>query len=63
MKLKEKVPGYTEPEMPFKSNKLIRDFNELYAKIYDKEKLIQVWSFQHHLNPDQRNCQIIFKGM
>jgi len=42
MKLKEKVPGYTEPEMPFKSNKLIRDFNELYAKIYDKEKLIQV---------------------
>ena len=38
--LKQKVPGYVEPNMPFKSNTLIRDFNELYAKIYDKEKFI-----------------------
>jgi hypothetical protein len=29
--------------MPFKSSNLIRDYNYLYAKIYDKEKFIQAW--------------------
>ena len=38
--LKQNMPSYVEPNMPFKSNTLIRDFNELYAKIYDKEKFI-----------------------
>jgi len=41
IKLKGKQPEYEEPPIPFKSNNLIRDFNELYAKIYDKEKFIQ----------------------
>lgn len=41
-KLKTMDPQFKEPNMPFMSNNLIRDFNDLYAKIYDKEKLIQV---------------------
>ena len=40
-KLKTKVEGFEEPRIPFRSNELIRDFNGLYAKIYDKEKFIQ----------------------
>jgi hypothetical protein len=28
--------------VPFKENALIRDFNELYAKIYDKEKYVNM---------------------
>jgi len=39
-KIKSQVPTFVEPNMPFKSCNLIRDFNELYKKIYDKEKLI-----------------------
>ena len=39
--LKQKNQNYIEPALPFKSNALIRDFNDLYAKIYDKEKFIQ----------------------
>jgi len=27
--------------IPFSSTNLIRDYNPLYAKIYDKEKMIQ----------------------
>jgi len=30
--------------MPFDSKIVIKDYNFLYAKIYDKEKLIQMWS-------------------
>jgi len=45
-KVNNKVLGankdYEEPAIPFKSNNLIRDFNSLYAKIYDKEKYIQI---------------------
>ena len=40
-KLKKQNPNYLEPPLPFKSNNLIRDFNQLYAKIYDKERFIQ----------------------
>lgn len=39
-KLVSKDSGFTEPKMPFKSSNLIRDYNQLYAKIYDKEKFI-----------------------
>jgi len=38
--LKKKDGNYEEPNIPFKPNNLIRDFNFLYAKIYDKEKFI-----------------------
>jgi len=40
-KIKLKNPDFEEPAVPFKSSNLIRDFNQLYAKIYDKEKFIQ----------------------
>jgi len=40
-KLKKSNPDFEEPEFPFKSSNLIKDFNELYSKIYDKEKFIQ----------------------
>ena len=40
-KLKQQSADYEEPVIPFKSDHLIKDFNELYGKIYDKEKLIQ----------------------
>ena len=39
-KIKAKHPDFEEPNQPFKSSNLIRNFNELYAKIYDKEKFI-----------------------
>jgi len=29
---------------PFKQSNLIRDYNELYQKIYDKEKYINLWT-------------------
>ena len=38
--IKSKKPDFKEPLIPFKSGALIKDFNELYAKIYDKEKFI-----------------------
>ena len=34
-------PTFVEPAYPFKTNCLIKDFNSLYAKVYDKEKFIQ----------------------
>ena len=40
-KIKSKQPDFEEPDYPFRSSNLIREFNELYAKIYDKEKFIQ----------------------
>jgi len=39
-KILSKNPEYEEPPVPFRSNTLIKDFNALYAKIYDKEKFI-----------------------
>ena len=38
--------AYKVPEVPFQNTTLIRDFNGLYAKIYDKEKFIQAWSLK-----------------
>jgi serine/threonine-protein phosphatase 2A regulatory subunit B' len=40
-KIKKGNHAYEEPPIPFRSGTLIRDFNGLYAKIYDKEKFIQ----------------------
>jgi serine/threonine-protein phosphatase 2A regulatory subunit B' len=40
-KIKKQDPNFTEPVVPFKSSNLIKDFNDLYCKIYDKEKFIQ----------------------
>ena len=34
-------PTFQEPAIPFRSSNLIKDFNMLYSKIYDKEKFIQ----------------------
>ena len=39
--LVKKDSTYKEPNLPFQDHILIRDFNHLYAKIYDKEKFIQ----------------------
>ena len=52
-KLKQQNNHYQEPECkilpsflivldPFKQSVLIKDFNELYSKIYDKEKFINL---------------------
>jgi len=38
--LKSKSSGYVPPEVPFKSNDLVANYNTLYKKIYDKEKFI-----------------------
>lgn len=40
--IKDSNPQYTEPLIPFKSDALICDFNELYKKIYDKEKYVNL---------------------
>ena len=42
-KLKQHDNNFVEPDYPFKQSVLIRDFNELYSKIYDKEKYINLW--------------------
>jgi serine/threonine-protein phosphatase 2A regulatory subunit B' len=39
--IKQKHPDFKEPNYPFKSSNLIKEFNDLYGKIYDKEKFIQ----------------------
>jgi serine/threonine-protein phosphatase 2A regulatory subunit B' len=39
-KIKAQVSGFVEPALPFRDTSLIRDFNPLYLKIYDKEKMI-----------------------
>lgn len=41
-KIQNQHPTFKQPQLPFSSNILIRDFNELYSKVYDKERLIQV---------------------
>ena len=41
-KVQNQNPSYRQPQVPFASNILIRDYNQLYAKVYDKERLIQV---------------------
>ena len=39
-KIQSKDSSYVPPPLPFQENVLIKDFNELYAKVYDKEKFI-----------------------
>ena len=41
-KLKQSLPTFKEPELPFVRTILIKDYNELYAKIYDKEKFVNM---------------------
>ena len=40
--IKESDANYVKPNIPFKSDALIRNFNSLYAKIYDKEKYVNL---------------------
>jgi len=40
--IKDLDPTYVKPKIPFKSDALICDFNELYWKIYDKEKYVNL---------------------
>jgi hypothetical protein len=40
-KIKQSHTDFVEPDYPFRSCNLIKDFNDLYSKIYDKEKFIQ----------------------
>jgi len=40
--IKDSDPTYVKPKIPFKSDSLICDFNELYKKIYDKEKFVNL---------------------
>jgi serine/threonine-protein phosphatase 2A regulatory subunit B' len=39
-KLSQQHANYHAPLLPFRKDALIRDYNELYAKIYDKEKFV-----------------------
>jgi len=41
-KIKTSQSSYVEPLQPFRPSQLIRDFNPLYAKIYDKEKYVNM---------------------
>jgi len=41
-------PDFEVPDLPFDSKIVIKDYNFLYAKIYDKEKLIQMWGLLVH---------------
>mmetsp|Transcript_15147 Transcript_15147/g.17556 ORF Transcript_15147/g.17556 Transcript_15147/m.17556 type:complete len:136 (+) Transcript_15147:1005-1412(+) len=38
--LKATNPGFEQPVVPFRSNKLVMEYNNLYKKIYDKEKFM-----------------------
>jgi hypothetical protein len=41
-KLKNQNPTFQEPSYPFQPTQLIRDYNSLYLKIYDKEKYVNM---------------------
>lgn len=41
-KLKSQNPNYEAPKVPFQASQLIRDYNGLYAKIYDKERFVNM---------------------
>lgn len=41
-KLSAQNPSYQAPQVPFRKDALIRDYNDLYAKIYDKEKFVNL---------------------
>lgn len=38
--LKTTNSGYHPPKVPFSAKRVIKDFNSLYAKVYDKERFI-----------------------
>lgn len=40
--LKGRINDYTQPNCPFVRDRLIRDFNPLYFKIYDKVKAVEL---------------------
>lgn len=40
--LKDSNADYVAPKIPFHSDALICDYNELYKKIYDKEKFVNL---------------------
>jgi len=40
-RLSAQDPSFVSPPIPFHPTQLIKNFNELYAKVYDKEKFIQ----------------------
>ena len=42
IRLKETNSGYEPPACPFVKESLIRDFNHLYHKIYDKVKAVEL---------------------
>jgi len=42
IKLKSSQNDYKEPTFPFQPGTLIRDYNQLYHKIYDKEKYVNM---------------------
>lgn len=42
MRLKEQSSSYKQPDQPFVKENLIRDFNDLYFKIYDKVKAVEL---------------------
>ena len=39
------MTNYEEPNFPFKQEALIRDYNALYLKIYDKVKYVDMWVY------------------
>ena len=41
-KLSSANDGYEAPDYPFQAGALIRDYNSLYLKIYDKEKYVNM---------------------
>ena len=41
-KLKQQQPTFVDPTYPFQPGTLIRDYNSLYHKIYDKEKYVNM---------------------
>ena len=43
-RLGERESGFVPPSFPFAKENLIRDFNPLYHKIYDKVKAVEMWA-------------------
>ena len=41
-KLKASNANYSTPEVPFMPDNVIKSYNQLYAKIYDKEKYVNL---------------------
>ena len=47
------MSNYEEPNYPFKQSALIRDYNSLYLKIYDKVKYVDMWDLLEGLRYEQ----------